>query len=803
MAKWQRSFFQPVPPLGEDGRRVTGSKEHIALSRMAAGEGMVLLKNEKNTLPIRKGTKVALFGKGTVDYVKGGGGSGDVTVEYIRNLYEGMKIKEDEGKVEVFDKLAKYYEKDIQKQYADGAVPGMTVEPELPDELLNEAREYTDTAVITICRFSGEGWDRKCEAAQDGYVLDGEEKRNSELSAKIFENGDFCLTNAENIMVEKVKKAFTHVIVVMNVGGIVDTKWFRDCDEIQSVLMAWQGGMEGGLATADILCGDVNPSGKLSDTYAKDLEDYPSTANFHESAFYVDYTEDIYVGYRYFETIPGAAERVNYPFGFGLSYTDFDWKVTGASEENGVITVLTEVTNTGKTAGKEVVQLYYGAPQGKLGKPAKVLGAFKKTSILQPGERQILTLKIPVNQMASYDDLGKVCRSAYVLEAGEYAIYIGTNVRDAAKIDFTYVVKEDTVTEQLSRKAAPYHLQKRMLADGSYEELPQREYVEEEGLPRQDKYAIGLPCPDTRGQKGIDFLDSKGVQFSDVADGKMTLDEFMDILTLDDCINLLGGQPNTGCANTFGMGNLPEYGVPNVMTADGPAGLRILPKCGVNTTAWPCATLLASTWDEELVEKVGKAGAEEVKENNISIWLTPACNIHRSPLCGRNFEYYSEDPYLAGKTGAAMVRGIQSQHIGASVKHFAANNKETNRKDSDSRVSERALREIYLKQFEIIVKEAHPYTIMSSYNLINGIHASENKELLTGILRDEWGFDGLVTTDWWTFGEHYRETKAGNDIKMAAGYPERIKEAYEKGFITEEEICRSARRILNMILKID
>ena len=803
MAKWQRSFFQPVLPLGEDGRRVTGSKEHIALSRMAAGEGMVLLKNEKNTLPIRRGTKVALFGKGTVDYVKGGGGSGDVTVEYIRNLYEGMKIKEDEGKVEVFDKLAKYYEKDIQKQYADGAVPGMTVEPELPDELLNEAREYTDTAVITICRFSGEGWDRKCEAAQDGYVLDGEEKRNSELSAKIFENGDFSLTNAENAMVEKVKKAFPNVIVVMNVGGIVDTKWFKDCDDIQSVLMAWQGGMEGGLATADILCGDVNPSGKLSDTYAKNLEDYPSTANFHESAFYVDYTEDIYVGYRYFETIPGAAKRVNYPFGFGLSYTDFDWKVTGASEENGVITVLTEVTNTGKTAGKEVIQLYYGAPQGKLGKPAKVLGAFKKTSLLQPGERQILTLKLPVDQMASYDDLGKVCRSAYVLEAGEYAIYIGTNVRDAAKIDFTYVVKEDTITEQLSRKAAPYHLQKRMLADGSYEELPQREYVEEEGLPRQDKYAIGLPCPDTRGQKGIDFLDSKGVHFSDVADGKMTLDEFMDILTLDDCINLLGGQPNTGCANTFGMGNLPEYGVPNVMTADGPAGLRILSKCGVNTTAWPCATLLASTWDEELVEKVGKAGAEEVKENNISIWLTPACNIHRSPLCGRNFEYYSEDPYLAGKTGAAMVRGIQSQHIGASVKHFAANNKETNRKDSDSRVSERALREIYLKQFEIIVKEAHPYTIMSSYNLLNGIHASENKELLTGILRDEWEFDGVVTTDWWTFGEHYRETKAGNDIKMAAGYPERIKEAYEKGFITEAEIRLSARRILNMILKID
>lgn len=806
MGRWQRSFYQPVLPMGEDGRRVTGSKEHIELSRTAAGEGMVLLKNEQETLPLKKGTKVAMFGKALIDYVKGGGGSGDVTVAYIRNLYEGMKIKESEGKIEVFDKLAAYYEEDIRRQYAAGAVPGMTIEPELPDELLQEARAYTDTAIVTICRFSGEGWDRKCEAAQDGYVLDAEEKKNAELSAKIFENGDFCLTKAESAMIDKVKCTFPHVIAVLNVGGIVDTKWFKDCDEIQSVLMAWQGGMEGGLAAADVLCGDVNPSGKLSNTYAKELEDYPSTANFHESAFYVDYTEDIYVGYRYFETIPGAAQKVNYPFGYGLSYTKFSCEVTGASEENGAITILAEVTNIGKTAGKEVIQLYYGAPQGKLGKPTKVLGAFKKTRLLQPQERQILILKLPVAQMASYDDLGKVCKSAYVLEAGTYVFYVGNNVRDAAKIAFTYEVKENTVTEQLSEKAAPYHLAKRMLADGSYEELPQREYVEEEGLLRQDKYSIGLPCPDTRHEKGIDFLDMidpKGVGFEDVADGKMTLDAFMELLSLDECIGLLGGQPNRGCADTFGMGNIPKYRVPNVMTADGPAGLRIRPWAGVTTTAWPCATLLASTWDEELVEKVGEAGGKEVKENNISIWLTPACNIHRSPLCGRNFEYYSEDPYLAGKAGAAMVRGIQSQHVGASVKHFAANNKETNRKDSDSRVSERALREIYLKQFEIIVKESHPYTIMSSYNLLNGVHTSENKELLTGILREEWGFDGVVTTDWWTFGEHYRETKAGNDIKMASGYPERVKEAYEKGFISEDEIRLSARRILNMILKID
>ena len=256
------------------------------------------------------------------------------------------------------------------------------------------------------------------------------------------------------------------------------------------------------------------------------------------------------------------------------------------------------------------------------------------------------------------------------------------------------------------------------------------------------------------------------------------------------------------------VNGIERLGIPATVVADGPAGLRIDPKRKDTDktfycTHFPVATVMSSTWNKDLVYSVGTSMGDEVKHYGVDVLLAPATNIMRNPLCGRNFEYYSEDPYLAGKTGAAMVRGIQSQHIGASVKHFAANNKETNRKDSDSRVSERALREIYLKQFEIIVKEAHPYTIMSSYNLINGIHASENKELLTGILRDEWGFDGLVTTDWWTFGEHYRETKAGNDIKMAAGYPERIKEAYEKGFITEEEICRSARRILNMILKID
>lgn len=349
-------------------------------------------------------------------------------------------------------------------------------------------------------------------------------------------------------------------------------------------------------------------------------------------------------------------------------------------------------------------------------------------------------------------------------------------------------MEQDTVTEQLSRQLEPKKLTRRMLADGSYETLQTGEYEEEPGLERQDLSTLEGIAPAVRGVDRHSWAWQEGrILLSDVAEGRADMDAFLDQLSEEEMIHLLGGQPNTGVANTYGMGNLPEYGVPNVMTADGPAGLRIQPQCGVTTTAWPCATLVACTWDPEAAEAVGAAGAKEVKENNIGIWLTPAVNIHRSPLCGRNFEYYSEDPLVAGKTGAAAVRGIQSQHIGASVKHFAFNNKETDRKDSDSRVSERAAREIYLKAFEIIVKEADPYTIMSSYNLVNGVHTSESKDLLTNILRGEWGFRGIVTTDWWTHGEHYREAKAGNDIKMANGYPERVMEALEKGYITKKK----------------
>ena len=628
------------------------------------------------------------------------------------------------------------------------------------------------------------------------------------LAAQIFEEGDFYLSARERALVDQVTEGFDRVIVVMNVGGMVDTSWFRENERIQAVLMAWQGGMEGGLGAAELLTGVANPSGKLTDTLAASLEDYPSTRNFHESDTYVEYTDDIYVGYRYFETIPEAAEKVCYPFGFGLSYTTFEILCQEGRKTGDGFLFRVQVTNTGDVPGKEVVQIYVKAPQGKLGKPEKELKAFQKTRLLQAGESQILTLEIPESSLASYDDLGKVQMFAYILEAGDYGFFIGNSVRDGKMSDFVFHLEETRIVEQLSPKLRPVSLKKRLCADGTFEELPQGEPREREsqGLERQSPEEMGEFAPAVREQKPAllsAWVENPVHSLQEVGEGRVSLETFMAQLSDRELAELLGGQPNTGVANTFGLGNLPRLGVPNVMTADGPAGLRIKPECGVNTTAWPCATLLACTWNPRLVEQVGIAGAREVKENHMGVWLTPGINIHRSPLCGRNFEYYSEDPLLTGRMGGAMVRGIQSQHVAASVKHFAFNNKETDRRNSDSRVSERAAREIYLKAFEIIVKEQAPFTIMSSYNLVNGCRCSECRELLTDILRDEWGFQGMVTTDWWNYGDHYREVKAGNDLKMGCGYPERLLEAKEKGLLTRAEMELCARRILELLLKLD
>ena len=787
MNKWRRILYHPNLPLGENGYRVTACAEHRELAKNAAKEGMVLLKNNEGLLPFAKGSKLALFGKGTFDYVKGGGGSGDVTVGYTVNIYEGLKKLHDH--VEICECVLDFYRDYNQKNADTFYYPGQSPEPTVPDELCAQARAYTDTAVISISRFSGEGWDRDLK----GHPM--------------YEEGDFYLSHAERAMVEQVKKYFTKIVVVLNVGGMVDTEWFCNDDAISSVLLAWQGGMEGGTAAAELLCGIGNPSGKLSDTFAKRLEDYPSTENFHESDDYVDYTEDIYVGYRYFETIPGAAERVNYPFGFGLSYTKFEWDIKSVEQQNGTFVATVFVRNVGELAGKEVIQVYVSAPQGKLGKASRSLIAFQKTELLEPGCSQELQLTWDVKAMASYDDMGKVAKAAYVLEAGAYNFHIGNSVRHTTCCEYVYQQEEDMIVEQCTTKLMPHNLKKRLLSNGSYEDLPLSECKDEhqDFMPYLTLEELETVYPRIRSISSTPrSKDKRDIHwFEEVADGKVTLDEFVAQLPNEAICDLLGGQPNLGVANTQGFGNLMEFGVPNAMTADGPAGVRINPECGVCTTAFPCSTQVCCTWNPEIAYAIGEAGGKELKENNLAIWLTPAINIHRSPLCGRNFEYYSEDPVLAGFMAGGMVRGIQSQQVSACVKHFALNNKETNRKNSDSRVSERAAREIYLKAFEIIVKTAKPWYIMSSYNLINGERASECRELLEDILRGEWGFDGLVSTDWHTHSEHYKEVNAGCDLRMPGGFPQRLMLALENGAITREQLEISAKRVLKLILRLE
>ncbi|SEA07451.1 beta-glucosidase [Lachnospiraceae bacterium NK3A20] len=817
MNKWTRSLYQPNLPLYEGKPKVTASPAHIALSKDAAKEGMVLMKNKGGVLPLAKGARVALFGKGTFDYVKGGGGSGDVTVPYIHNIYDGFCSLSDE--VSVFEGTADFYRDYVRDAYAKGGEPGLIREPEISNELVWEAAAYTDTAVISISRFSGEGWDRKSSMGAPEAAWDSDRKF-MDLQDSIFPKSDFYLTPEEEAMVNKVQANFSKVIVVMNVGGMVDSTWFKNNDMIQAVLMAWQGGMEGGTAAAELIMGHGNPSGKLSDTFARELEDYPSTAGFHESASFVNYTEDIYVGYRYFETIPGAAEKVNYPFGYGLSYTKFRLTQISASvkevptgaedpeapQTEEVITFLTQVTNVGSCAGREVVQIYAEAPQGQLGKPSKVLAGYQKTRLLSPGDSQFITIDVRLNSLASYDDIGRVRKSSYVLEKGDYHFFIGTSIRDGEESPFTYTIEENLTVLRLVSRMSPTELPMRLRADGSYENLSlgKTNDPNETALGDWNPDAAAGHAPAVRAEdRRMRFGKPALPQLSDVATGKMELDEFISKLPVEILIHLLGGQPNTGVANTFGFGNVSEYGIPNIMTADGPAGLRVNKETGVTTTAFPCATLLACTWDPDTTYAVGRAGGEEVKENNICVWLTPAVNIHRSPRCGRNFEYYSEDPLLAGRQAAAMVRGIQSNNVAAAVKHFALNDKETNRRDSDSRASERAIREIYLKQFEIIVKEAHPWSIMTSYNIINGHRASENKDLIDGILRQEWGFDGVVMTDWWNKAEHYKEVIAGNDIKMATGLPERLQAAYDNGLINRAQLEKAAKNVLGLILRVD
>ncbi|MBO5505584.1 MAG: glycoside hydrolase family 3 C-terminal domain-containing protein, partial [Clostridia bacterium] len=436
MLKWERVKYHPASGLGENGRYLTGSEKHLKVSGNAAQEGAVLLKND-GILPLNNGTKLALFGTGSVDYIKCGGGSGDVISKTSVSLYEGLKNREKEKKVAIFEELAGFY--------MDKVKNGCYCEPVCPDTIFSRAKEFTDTAVIVIKRYSYESGDIAAE------------------------KGGYYLTDEEIALIDRVTNSFENVIVVLNIGSIIDLSYIANNPKIKAVLLGYQAGSMGGEAWSKILVGDINPSGKLVDTIPMDYKDFPSAENFLESEEYVEYTEDIYVGYRYFETF--APEKVLYPFGYGLSYTDFDITVVDAKTEEDVITFRIKVKNTGKTAGKEVVQMYLSAPGEVLGRPKFELCGFKKTAMLNPEEEEVVKINFDLKDFASFDDTGKIEKSSYILEKGEYTFYIGNSIRNTSKADFSIILDENRVVKTVKPCLAPEKLTKRLNSRGEYEEF--------------------------------------------------------------------------------------------------------------------------------------------------------------------------------------------------------------------------------------------------------------------------------------------------------------------------------------------
>ena len=759
------------------------------LLREAAAETAILLENN-GVLPFKKGSRVSVFGRVQKDwFFTGYGSGGDVKKPYGVNLIDGLKNCED---LVLNTELSDLYERWCEKNPVDHGVwghwPKCYPEMTLTTEIVKKAKANSDNAVFVIGRSSGE------------------DRENT------LEKGSFYVTDEERTALHRVCEQFDNVTLILNIGSVIDMAWLREFgNKIGAIMIVWQGGMESGNAVADLLSGKVNPCGRLTDTIAKKYEDYPSSSNFGNTN-YNNYYEDIYVGYRYFETF--NKEAVAYPFGYGLSYTTFDISFDGAEKNEENVVVKCAVKNTGEYAGKEVVQVYISKPVGCLGNPEKELVAFAKTKVLNPGESETLEIVIPIERFYSYDDSsGSGYAFCYVMEKGEFALCIGNNVRNAEKV-WSYYQEETTPMIKLKQVAAPQEMYGRLVnlrGIQGKEDVILRKYDLKEII--LENIGIGVP-----------MTGDKGYKLSDVEAGTVSMEEFVAQLSLEELEAIsrgdykmdspLGPKGNAGAMGGV-LPSLRDKGIPPMITTDGPSGIRLLSYCSLI----PNGTALASTFNTELVEKVYAKISEELREKGSDILLAPGMNIHRSPLCGRNFEYYSEDPIVTGLMGAAAVKGIQTCGGSACPKHFACNNQEVNRTKNDSRVSERALREIYLKGFEICVKTAKPNTIMTSYNKINGVWGHYNYELCERLLREEWGFDGVVMTDWWMRPSKSQEfpqmrdqayrVRAGVNVLMPGGdrvtngKPDGtlLKTYCQKDGITLYELQRNATFVLKLCMK--
>lgn len=761
-------------------KRTLDWDKYLETSARAVSGGIVMLKND-GALPLKQGGTAAVFGRIQLHYYKSGTGSGGmVNVSKVIGITDGLL---DAGYKLDEQLLNAYREWDEQNpfDYGEGwgGEPWSQKEMPLTDELVGGAASRADAAIVIIGRTAGEEMDNKLE------------------------KGAFLLSDLEEDMLRRVTSAFDKTVVLLNTGGLIDMS-FMDRYPVSAVMYVWQGGMVGGAGTAAVLTGEVSPSGKLPDTIAYEISDYPSD-KFFGSGDMDCYGEDIYVGYRYFETF--AKDRVRFPFGFGMSYTSFDIAASDFRLDGDKVTGSVNVKNTGSTPGREVVQIYCSAPQGKLGKPARVLCGFDKTRTLQPGESQTLSFEIPLESVASYDDSGVTGhKSAWILEQGGYVFYAGADVRSASEA-YSLTLPE-TVVRQCKSALGPLTAFKRMVNSSGkpeFEDVP----LTGEAFPHDH---AKLPAE-------ISQTGDRGIRLADVVNGKNTLEEFTAQLTDYDLSCIIRGEGmgspkvTAGTAAAFGgvSDTLTALGIPCACCDDGPSGMRL--DCGTKAFSLPNGTLLASTFDRPLMTELFTFMGLEMHTNQVDCLLGPGMNIHRHPLNGRNFEYFSEDPYLTGEMASAELAGLHSTGAEGTIKHFCGNNRETRRHFLDSVISERALREIYLRGFEKAVKKGGAKSVMTTYGQVNGVWTAGNYDLVTGILRDDWGFDGFTMTDWWANinrrgkapdkSDFAAMAMAQNDVYMVtadgAACNDNTLDSLKSGELTRGELQRNAMNILRFL----
>lgn len=761
-------------------KRTLDWDKYLETSARAVSGGIVMLKND-GALPLKQGGTAAVFGRIQLHYYKSGTGSGGmVNVSKVIGITDGLL---DAGYKLDEQLLNAYREWDEQNpfDYGEGwgGEPWSQKEMPLTDELVGGAASRADAAIVIIGRTAGEEMDNKLE------------------------KGAFLLSDLEEDMLRRVTSAFDKTVVLLNTGGLIDMS-FMDRYPVSAVMYVWQGGMVGGAGTAAVLTGEVSPSGKLPDTIAYEISDYPSD-KFFGSGDMDCYGEDIYVGYRYFETF--AKDRVRFPFGFGMSYTSFDITASDFKLDGDKVTGSVNVKNTGSTPGREVVQIYCSAPQGKLGKPARVLCGFDKTRTLQPGESQTLSFEIPLESVASYDDSGVTGhKSAWILEQGGYVFYAGADVRSASEA-YSLTLPE-TVVRQCKSALGPLTAFKRMVNSSGkpeFEDVP----LTGEAFPH-DHAKLPAEIPQT---------GDRGIRLADVVNGKNTLEEFTAQLTDYDLSCIIRGEGmgspkvTAGTAAAFGgvSDTLTALGIPCACCDDGPSGMRL--DCGTKAFSLPNGTLLASTFDRPLMTELFTFMGLEMHTNQVDCLLGPGMNIHRHPLNGRNFEYFSEDTYLTGEMASAELAGLHSTGAEGTIKHFCGNNRETRRHFLDSVISERALREIYLRGFEKAVKKGGAKSVMTTYGQVNGVWTAGNYGLVTGILRDDWGFDGFTMTDWWANinrrgkapdkSDFAAMAMAQNDVYMVtadgAACNDNTLDSLKSGELTRGELQRNAMNILRFL----